>query len=96
MAFLFNSFTGLDFTFTGYICHDLAGNKRHFKKVKMFNKSAMPLVIVFLITAALIFIFRGFLESYGFDWQVLSGGEFNRVPGYCCFNAFFMERNKYP
>lgn len=40
----------------------------------MFNKSVIPLVIVFLITAVLIFIFREFLESRGFDWQVLSGG----------------------
>lgn len=40
----------------------------------MFNKSVIPLVIVFLITAALIFILRQFLEAHGFDWQVLSGG----------------------
>ncbi len=40
----------------------------------MFNKSIVPLVIVFLITAALIFIFSQFLESHGFDWQVLSAG----------------------
>ncbi len=40
----------------------------------MFNKSVIPLVIVFLIIAGLIFIFREFLESRGFDWQVLSGG----------------------
>lgn len=38
----------------------------------MFNRSVTPLVIVFLITAALIFIFRNLLESWGFDWQVLS------------------------
>ncbi len=40
----------------------------------MFNKTVIPLVIVFLITAGLIFIFRKFLESLGFNWQVLSGG----------------------
>lgn len=39
----------------------------------MFNKSILPLVIVFLITAVLIFIFRGLLESHGFNWQVISG-----------------------
>ena len=40
----------------------------------MFNKTVIPLVIVFVITAGLIFIFREFLETRGFDWQVLSGG----------------------
>lgn len=40
----------------------------------MFNKSIFPLVVVFLIAAVLIFVFRDFLESQGFDWQVLSGG----------------------
>ncbi|MEJ7683498.1 MAG: hypothetical protein WKG06_37710 [Segetibacter sp.] len=40
----------------------------------MFNKSVIPLVIVFLMIAGLIFIFRESLESRGFDWQVLSGG----------------------
>lgn len=40
----------------------------------MFNKSAIPLVAVFLITAGLIFIFRRLLETMGFNWQVLSGG----------------------
>ena len=40
----------------------------------MFNKSVLPLVIVFAITAVLIFIFRQLLESRGFDWQILSGG----------------------
>lgn len=40
----------------------------------MFNKSIIPLVFVFLITAGLIFIFRQFLQEHGFDWKVLSGG----------------------
>ena len=40
----------------------------------MFNKSIIPLVIIFLITGALIFAFRGMLEQHGCDWQVLSGG----------------------
>jgi len=40
----------------------------------MFNKSVIPLVIVFLVVAVLIFVFRTFLESHGFDWQVLIGG----------------------
>ena len=74
MALIFNSFIGLDITFTGAVRNHLAGDKRYFKKVKMFNKSSISLVIVFLITAALIFVFRQFLESHGFDWQVLNGG----------------------
>lgn len=40
----------------------------------MFNKSIVPLVVVFLVTAALIFVFRGFLVQKGVNWQVLSGG----------------------
>ena len=40
----------------------------------MFNKSIFPLVIVFLIVAVSILIFRNNLEDKGFDWQVLSGG----------------------
>jgi len=40
----------------------------------MFNKNIIPLVVVFIIIAALIFAFRSFLEGRGFDWQVLSGG----------------------
>jgi hypothetical protein len=40
----------------------------------MFNKRVFPLVVVFLITSALIFAFRQFLEAHGFDWQVLIGG----------------------
>lgn len=40
----------------------------------MFNKNIVPLVIVFIITAALIFVFRQFLELHEFDWQVLTGG----------------------
>lgn len=40
----------------------------------MFNKSVIPLVIVFLIFGILIFIYRHILERYGCDWQMLSGG----------------------
>lgn len=40
----------------------------------MFNKSIVPLVIVFLSAAALILVFRSQLTGLGFDWQVLSGG----------------------
>jgi hypothetical protein len=40
----------------------------------MFNKSVVPLVIVFMIAAGLILVFRASLERYGFNWQVLSGG----------------------
>jgi glycopeptide antibiotics resistance protein len=40
----------------------------------MFNKSIFPLVIIFLILGALILVFRKSLQQYGFDWQVLSGG----------------------
>ncbi len=40
----------------------------------MFNKSFFPLVIVFLVLAAAILIFRHPLYNYGFSWQVLTGG----------------------
>ncbi len=40
----------------------------------MFNKSIIPLVIVFLVSGMLILIFRNTLNGVGFDWQVLSGG----------------------
>lgn len=40
----------------------------------MFNKTVLPLVIFFLITAALTLVFRTSLMQYGFDWQVLIGG----------------------
>jgi hypothetical protein len=40
----------------------------------MFNKSVIPLVVVFLVIGALILIFKNSLQHYGFDWQVLSGG----------------------
>ena len=40
----------------------------------MFNKSIVPLVIIFLIIGGLILVFRDSLEQHGFDWQVLSGG----------------------
>jgi hypothetical protein len=40
----------------------------------MFNKSIIPLIIVFLITATLILVFRHFLQQHGFNWKVLSGG----------------------
>jgi hypothetical protein len=39
----------------------------------MFNKSIVPLVIIFLVVGALTFVFRKTLEQYGFDWQLLSG-----------------------
>lgn len=40
----------------------------------MFNKSVVPLVVIFLIVGVLIFVFRNSLESHGCDWQVLSAG----------------------
>jgi len=40
----------------------------------MFNKSIIPLVIVFLISAVSIIVFRDYLTKQGFDWQVMSGG----------------------
>jgi hypothetical protein len=39
----------------------------------MVNKSIIPLVIIFLILAAIILAFRKTLQEYGFDWQLLSG-----------------------
>jgi hypothetical protein len=40
----------------------------------MFNKSIIPLVIIFLVIGALILLGRNFLQQHGFDWQVLTGG----------------------
>jgi hypothetical protein len=40
----------------------------------MFNKSIVPLVIIFLIIAGLILVLRNTLQAYGCDWQVLSAG----------------------
>lgn len=40
----------------------------------MFNKTVWPLVILFLVIAVAILIFRNFLQSNGIDWQVVSGG----------------------
>ena len=40
----------------------------------MFNKTAFPLVVLFLISTAFFFIGRNVLQTKGFDWQVLVGG----------------------
>ena len=40
----------------------------------MFNKSIVPLVIVFLVVGALVLVFRNSLQQHGLDWQLLSGG----------------------
>ncbi|MDB5193612.1 MAG: hypothetical protein JWQ96_3175 [Segetibacter sp.] len=40
----------------------------------MFNKSVVPLVIVFLLIGAFVLVFRDKVNDLGFDWQVLSGG----------------------
>lgn len=40
----------------------------------MFNKSISPLVIVFFISAGLILLFRTQLTAYGFNWNILMGG----------------------
>ena len=40
----------------------------------MFNKSIVPLVIIFLVFGGLILVFRNSLQQLGFDWQVLSAG----------------------
>lgn len=40
----------------------------------MFNKSVLPLVIVFLTVGAAILVFKNRLSEMGVDWQVLSGG----------------------
>lgn len=74
MALFLYPFVGVDFTPFGYYCNDLPGNKRHLKKVTMFNKTVSPLVFVFLILGAAILIFRNTLEQKGVDWQVLAGG----------------------
>jgi hypothetical protein len=40
----------------------------------MFNKSMLPLVVVFLVICGLVFGFREMLIQKGFDWEVLIGG----------------------
>ncbi len=40
----------------------------------MFNKSVLPLVVVFLLIAIAILVFKNALTQNGVDWQVLSGG----------------------
>jgi hypothetical protein len=40
----------------------------------MFNKSIVPLVVIFLIIGVLILVLRNTLQAYGCDWQVLSAG----------------------
>jgi hypothetical protein len=40
----------------------------------MFNKSILPLVVIFLIVGGLILASRNWLQQYGCDWQVLSAG----------------------
>ncbi|TDH25602.1 hypothetical protein EXU57_12920 [Segetibacter sp. 3557_3] len=40
----------------------------------MFNKTMLPLVVIFLVLGALIILFRNFLQARGIDWQILSGG----------------------
>lgn len=42
--------------------------------MSMFNKSVVPLVTIFLVTAGLILVFRNILQQHGFDWHVMSGG----------------------
>lgn len=64
----------MDTTFAGNSGPDVPGNKRHFKKEIMFNKSMLPLVVLFLIAGILVLVFRESLENKGVDWQVVSGG----------------------
>ena len=40
----------------------------------MFNKSIIPVVILFLITCAVILLGRSYLQQKGIDWEVLMGG----------------------
>lgn len=40
----------------------------------MFNKTIWPLVILFLIVAIVVLIFRNYLQENGIAWQVVSGG----------------------
>lgn len=40
----------------------------------MFNKTVLPLVMLFLITASLTLVFSKTLMQHGVDWQVLIGG----------------------
>ncbi|MGI8635998.1 MAG: hypothetical protein ACR2KZ_11415 [Segetibacter sp.] len=40
----------------------------------MFNKSMLPLVVIFLVVGGLILVLRNTLQSLGCDWRILSGG----------------------
>lgn len=40
----------------------------------MFNRTVVPLVLVFLVFGVTILVFREKVNDFGFDWQVLSGG----------------------
>jgi hypothetical protein len=62
------------FAFDRYYCNDLAGDQGYFKKEIMFNRSIIPLVIIFLVFGILILVFRTKLHEHGFDWELLSGG----------------------
>jgi hypothetical protein len=62
------------FTFDRYYCNDLASDQGYFKKEIMFNRSIIPLVIIFLVIGILVLVFRTQLQANGFDWQLLSGG----------------------
>lgn len=74
MAVVVYTHTGLGVATFSYHCNDLASDKGYFKKEIMFNKSIIPLVIAFLIIGGVILGFRTKIESLGFNWQVLSGG----------------------
>jgi hypothetical protein len=74
MAAILDPTAGLGAAIDSYYRDDLAGNQGYFKKIKMFNRTIFPLVLAFLLIGGLILVFRTQLESWGFDWQVLSGG----------------------
>ena len=40
----------------------------------MFNKSNVPLIVIFLIIGALILVLKDTLSQHGFSWQVLTWG----------------------
>jgi hypothetical protein len=74
MAFVQYSIAGLDTTAIGYTGYYIPGNKRYLKKEVMFNRTVVPLVVVFLVFGVVILVFREKVNDLGFDWQVLSGG----------------------
>jgi hypothetical protein len=62
----------------------------------MFNKSTIPLVVVFLVFGSLILVLREYLALHGYNWQVLSGGNLfiYLIPIYIGIESAISEPNQ--